>query len=182
MGTNRSAASRYAKALLDVSIAQGHPERVEHELVGFLELVNQHASLGAALFNPSIPSTRKRTLVETLLARASMTDATRKLLLLLAERDRLTLLSDLVAAYRVRLLDYLQVVRAEITTATPLRSAQAKAIEERLADLTGKTVSVTTVVDAAIIGGVVAKIGSLVYDGSIARHLQRLKEKLVEGA
>ena len=74
---------------------------------------------------------------------------------------------DLLDAYRERLLDYQQVVRAQVTTASPLAPDRAQAIERSLARVTGRTVTLETSVDPSIIGGVVARIGSTVYDGSV---------------
>ena len=101
-----------------------------------------------------------------------------KLLALLAERDRLVLLPELLDAYRDRLLDYRNVIRAEITTTTALAAERLKAIEGSLARASGRTVTLSAKVDPAIIGGVVTRIGSTIYDGSITRQLQRMKEKL----
>jgi F-type H+-transporting ATPase subunit delta len=102
----------------------------------------------------------------------------RKLLVLLADRDRLGIVPDLLAVYRERLMEHQQVVRAEVTTAAPLTAERVTQIEQKLAALTGRKVDMTTSVDPAIIGGVVTRIGSTVYDGSIATQLAKLKEKL----
>ncbi|PYQ73656.1 MAG: ATP synthase F1 subunit delta, partial [Acidobacteria bacterium] len=104
-----------------------------------------------------------------------------KMLTLLADRDRLVLLPDLVASYRERLLDYRKIVRAEVTTAAPLGGDRAKALESSLARVTGRSVVLDMRVDASIIGGVVARVGSTVYDGSVTRQLEKIKERLVEG-
>jgi len=96
------------------------------------------------------------------------------------ERDRLVLLPDLLDAYRERLLDHQKVVRAQVTTATALAPDRAKAIEQKLAQVTGRTVTLDTKIDPTIIGGVVARIGSTVYDGSITRQLEKMKQRLVE--
>jgi F-type H+-transporting ATPase subunit delta len=101
-------------------------------------------------------------------------------LLLLAERDRLVLLRDLLAAFNERVMDYRNVVRAEVTTAAPIDPARTEAIRSGLAKMTGRTVNLAAKVDPAIIGGVVARIGSTVYDGSVTRQLERMKERLVE--
>jgi len=92
------------------------------------------------------------------------------------------LLPELLASYRDRLLDHKNVVRAEVTSAAPLASDKVKAIESGLAQMTGRTVVLETKVDPAIIGGVIARIGSTVYDGSVTRQLERMREKLVQGA
>ena len=74
-------------------------------------------------------------------------------------------------------------IRAEITTTVAAcRRSAPKAIEASLASATGRTVSLTTKVDPSIIGGVVARIGSTVYDGSITRQLQKIRQRLGEGA
>jgi len=102
-----------------------------------------------------------------------------KLLVLLAGRDRLVLLPDLLAAYRERLMDHLKIVRAEVTTAVKLPADRAKAVEQSLARITGRTVTLETRIDASIIGGVIARIGSTVYDGSVTTQLKKMKEQLV---
>ena len=101
-----------------------------------------------------------------------------KLLVLLAERDRVAILPDLVNAYHARLLEHRKIVRAEVVTAVPLGPEQAQGIERSLAGAVGRTVSLTTRVDPALIGGVVARVGGTVYDASITRQLERLKERL----
>ena len=90
------------------------------------------------------------------------------------------LLPELLASYRERLLDHQKVVRAIVTTAIPLGADRAQAIERGLAQLTGRTVTLATNVDPSIIGGVVARIGSTVYDGSVTTQLQKMKQRLVE--
>jgi F-type H+-transporting ATPase subunit delta len=86
---------------------------------------------------------------------------------------------DLLAAYRDRLLDYRGVVRADITTAVALDEGRADAIQRGLTTLTGRTVRLSTTIDPSIIGGLVARIGSTVYDGSVTRQLEKMKERLV---
>jgi F-type H+-transporting ATPase subunit delta len=77
-------------------------------------------------------------------------------------------------------LDYQQIVRAEVTTAAPLSAERAAQIEHRLAEATGRRVDVTTSVDPAIIGGIVARIGSTVYDGSVATQLSKIRQRLTQ--
>jgi F-type H+-transporting ATPase subunit delta len=170
---------RYARALLDVA-AKEHAdlEQVEHDLSEFVNLFTQHPTLAKALFNPAVPVPRKRAAVGALLAQARLSPILSKLLALLADRDRLVLLPDLLAAYRDRLLDYQHVVRAEVTTAAPIDARRMEAIRSSLAKVTGRTVTMATKVDSSIIGGLVARIGSTVYDGSVTRQLERMKERL----
>ena len=190
--TNRTAANRYARAILEVAVkeAQGVGgasavsetlQRIEQELAAFAELFNQHPTLQKVLLNPAVPVPQKRAAVIALTDRAQVLPIVAKLLVVLAERDRLVLVPDLLAQFRERLLDYQNVVRAQVTTAMPLGTDRAKAIEASLARVTGRTVRLATAVDPTIIGGVVARIGSTIYDGSVTRQLQKMKARLVEG-
>jgi F-type H+-transporting ATPase subunit delta len=179
--TNRTAATRYARALLDVSVKEkGDLERISQDLGAWVDLLAQHPTLERVLLNPAIPVARKEAAVAQLNARLKTSGVLAKLVMLLAGRDRLVLLPDLQASYRERLLEYHNVVRAEITTAAPLSPDRAQAIERRLADVTGRTVTMATKIDPGIIGGVVARIGSTVYDGSITTQLRNMKRRLVE--
>jgi F-type H+-transporting ATPase subunit delta len=177
--TNSTAATRYARALLDVAVREkADVDQIEGELASLVDLFAQYPALERVFLNPVVPAPRKRAAMEALTARAGVLPILAKLLGLLAERDRLVLVPGLLAAFRDRLLDYRNVVRAEVTTTTPLAPERAKSIEASLARLTGRTIALSTKVDPTIIGGVVTRIGSTVYDASITRHLERMREKL----
>jgi len=181
--TNKTAALRYARALLDVGIKeQADLEGLERDLAAFAGLLSDHPALAKVLLNPAVPVPRKRAAVVELTTRMQPAAIVGKLLVMLAERDRLVLLPDLLASYRDLLLAHRNVVRAELTTAIPLDPARAAAIEQQLARATGRTVTLQTRTDPAIIGGLVARIGSTVYDGSVTRQLEKMKERLTEGA
>ena len=85
-----------------------------------------------------------------------------------------------MASYRDRLADYRNVVRAEVTTIVALAPERTQAIQQALARVTGRTVRLTTRVDPAILGGMIARIDSTVYDGSVTRQLAKMRERLVE--
>ena len=179
--TNKTAAIRYARALLDVGVKEkADLEQIENELSQFADLFTQYPLLEKVLLNPAVPMPRKRAAVSDILAQATLTPIVSKLIALLADRDRLVLVPDLLASYRDRLLDFRGVVRAEVTTAAALDQPRADAIQKGLAALTGRTVLLATKIDQAIIGGLIARIGSTVYDGSVTRQLEKMKERLVE--
>jgi len=178
--SGRASAARYARALLDVAIKESDPARVELDLAAFAELVAGNAGLRDALTNPVVPATGKQKVVAELLTRQGLKPPVSKLLLMLAERDRLSLLPDLLDVYRERLMEHQGVVRAEITVATEIPKDRADQLQRRLAAATGRMVTMTTKVDPSLIGGVVARIGSTVYDGSVATQLQRMREKLLQ--
>ena len=176
----RASAARYARALLDVAIKESDPERAEQELATFVDLVSRHPELQRVIANPVVSAADKRRVVQQLVERLQLTTPVAKLLLLLAARGRLPLLPDLLDVYRERLMEQRQVVRAEITTAAPLSQERAAQLQQRLASVTGRAVTMTTKVDASIIGGVITRIGSTVYDGSVAAQLAKVRDRLAE--
>jgi F-type H+-transporting ATPase subunit delta len=177
--TNRSAATRYARALMDVALQEkADVSAIELELAAFSELFTKNEEIAKALLNPAVPAPKKRAVVQAIVDRAGAIAPLGKLLVLLAERDRLVLLPDMVEAYRLRLQDHLNVVRAEVTTSESLAAERTDAIRRSLATVTGRQVVVTSRVDRALIGGMVARVGGTVFDASVARQLERIKERL----
>jgi F-type H+-transporting ATPase subunit delta len=177
---SRASAARYAKALFDVALKESDPIRIERDLASFAELMSSNEELHGALTNPAVPVSAKRQIVDALATRLDGAKPAHKLLLLLAERDRLGIVPEVLAVYRERLMEHQQIVRAEVTTAAPLTADRVAQIQQQLATLTGRKVDMKTNVDPAIIGGVVTRIGSTVYDGSIAMQLSKLRERLIE--
>ena len=174
--TNRTAAARYARALLDVTLQERvDPAQVESELAAFVDLFASNETLNKVLLNPAVPAPRKRAAIAEIARQADATAVVRKLLILLAERDRLVILPDLLASYRDRLLDARNVVRAEVTTAAALTPDRSQTIQARLAEVTGRTVMLTTKVNPDLIGGMVARVGDTVYDGSVTMQLQKIR-------
>ena len=180
--TSKAAALRYARAVFDVALKEGSGlDRIETELADFVQLVKQHTMLERVLLNPAVPAPRKRAAIGELAGKLGLVSVLSKLLILLAERDRLIILPDVLASFRERLLDHQRVVRAEVTTAEPLSTEHAEAIAGRLARVTGKRVTLASRVDPSIIGGIVARIGGTVYDASVTRQLAKIRTRLAEG-
>jgi F-type H+-transporting ATPase subunit delta len=178
--TSRGAATRYARALFDVTTNEHKDlQKTQADLKGFAALVSGNAALQRVLINPAIPASRKRGVVEQLLSSIGTVEpVVAKMLLMLAERDRLAILSDLVDVFDSRVLDEQGVVRAQIVTATALPADRVAALGDKLKQATGQNVQVETRVDASLIGGAVARIGGTVYDGSITRQLERMRAAL----
>jgi F-type H+-transporting ATPase subunit delta len=178
--TSRAAAIRYARALFDVaSKEQLDLQRVDRELTEFVTLVKGDPALSRVMSNPAVPAPRKKAIVQSLLALSPLMPPVARLLVMLAERDRLGLLDELAGAFRERMREYQQVVRAEVTTAFELPGDRVAALRAGIARATGREVHLETRVDPAIIGGVITRIGSTVYDGSVTTQLQKLKQQLV---
>ena len=176
--TTRTSATRYARALLDVSLEESTADKAAQDLQQIGQLLQRFPELQRAFTNPAIPAARKRALVEELLPKLSLSAPVEKLLLMLAERDRLVLIADIAAVYQERIEELHRVVRAEVTTAEPMAPELVTDLQERLARATGRTVKLSTKVDPSIIGGMRTQIGSTVYDGSIATQLEAFRQKL----
>ena len=176
--SSRASATRYARALLDVVVKEGNPEQVEQELTGFADLVAGTPLLQQIFVSPAVSTNAKRTIVEQILARTQVSPPVAKLLALLAERERLSLVGEVAEVYTERLMEHQHVVRAEVTTAEPLPAERVAQLEERLARATGRRVVMTTRVDPSLIGGIVTRVGGVIYDGSIAAQLARMGERL----
>jgi len=174
----RASAARYARALLDVAKKESDPERAEQELAAFVDLVRTNPDLERTLANPVVSAADKRAIVQQILEHLEPATPVGKLVLLLASRGRLALLPELLGVYRERLMEYRNVLSAEVTTAAPLSPERAGQLQQRLANATGRTITMTTKVDASIIGGVVTRIGGTVYDGSVATRLAKVRNRL----
>ena len=175
---SRASATRYARALFDVGLKESDPAQIERDVAAFAALMSDNVELQGALTNPGIPASAKHQIVDALAQRMNMARPAHKLLLLLADRDRLGLMPDLLDVYRERLMEFQQVVLAEVTTAAPLTADRVAELQQKLSTVTGRKVDMKTSVDPSIIGGVVTRIGGTVYDGSIATQLAKLRDKL----
>ncbi len=180
--TSRTAAARYARALLDVATNESADlDTIARELDEFIAFMTQQPAFDGLMLNPAVPAPRKRAAMVEVTKISGLTPIVSKLLILLGDRDRLGLLKDVSATYRDFLAERQNVVHAEVTSAEPLSNERIQAIEQRLATVTGKRVAMTTKVDKDIIGGVVARVGSIVYDASIATQLKKIRERLTVG-
>lgn len=178
--SERTVARRYAAALFDVVHATGEAVRAGEELAALANTIDDHAELRQVFETPTVPIAVKTAIMEALLdAAGGVSPEVTRLLVMLAERNRVGVLRDVQAAYAQRLLAAQRVVPAEVVTATPLSDASRSALSRALGAATGGDIRLTERVDPAIVGGVIARVGSLVFDASVTRHLERLREQLI---
>jgi F-type H+-transporting ATPase subunit delta len=181
--TGGAVASRYARALFDIVAVESpaNLETAQSEVQSFADLFARTDALATVATNPAIPVTKKAALAKALVDRAgAVTPAVGKLMVLLGSRDRLKLLPDIAAAFRARVMDHQKVIRGDVTTATPLPAEKLKALEAGLQRATGRTVFLESRVDPSIVGGVITRLGSTIYDGSVTTQLEKMKQALVE--
>lgn len=178
----RTSATRYARALLDVALRESDAQKIERDLTSFVDAVNSSPDLKRAMTSPRIPVATRRAVLDAITQKIGMEPPVAKLLALLADRGRLELFNELLVVYRERLLAHQGIVKGAVVSAAPLAPEKLSALERSLSTATGKNVQLETAVDPSIIGGVVARIGSTVYDGSIRTQLQKIKQQLIETA
>ena len=173
------AARRYAKALLDVL----YPAKAEtglEQLRNFTAVLAQNTDAQLVFENPTVSTDRRKDLLSKIGDNLELDTPMRNFLGLLIERNRLDLLRQIVSTYEKLLDEKLGVIQARVTTALALDSAQQSEVVARLQALTGKKVRMEVSVDPALIGGIVAEVGTTIYDGSIRQQLQTFRNSLTQ--
>ena len=172
--------SRYASALADIVTGPSGMDsaQVVQQLRSFEALLVGSSALQNALASPAVAAGRKRAVVRRLADRLGLATIARNFLLVLTDHHRLIALTPMIDAFEIQLDERLGFVRAEISSARDLEERQKTGLAEQLSRLTGKKVRARYAVQPELIGGVVARIGSTVYDGSVRGQLDTLGRKL----
>jgi len=177
----RTSANRYAKALFDVAIEEkADLSQVDRDLEAVVTMMAASPDFAVAARGRAVSDASRQALMEAVSKAMSLSAPVTKLLVPLAQSGKLNLVPDLAAAYRERLLAHQNIVRAEVTSAAPLSPEKAQALADSLSKVTGKKVEISVSVDPELLGGVVARIGSTVYDGSVKTQLARMRQELVK--
>jgi F-type H+-transporting ATPase subunit delta len=172
--------SRYASALVDVVTGPNGMDAapVAQQLRAFESLLSGSAELKNVLASPAVAAARKRAVVRQLADRLGAAKIVRNFLLVLTDHRRLPGLTQVIDSFEIQLDARLGFVRAELRTARELDERQKSALVDGLSRFTGKKVRARFAVDAGLIGGVVAHIGSTLYDGSVRGQLDSLARRL----
>lgn len=173
------AAGRYAKALLDVL----YPARAEmgrEQVARFSSLLSQEADARLVLENPTVSAEKRKELLQRIGDALALDVPIRNFLGLLIEKNRLDVLDEIVSTYGALLDEKLGIVRARVTSAQELDSKQRDEVARQLQSLTGKKVRMEVAVDPSLLGGLVAQVGSTIYDGSIRQQLQAFRNSLTQ--
>ncbi|HKP68378.1 MAG TPA: ATP synthase F1 subunit delta [Pyrinomonadaceae bacterium] len=172
-------ARRYATALADVVTKSGEIEPVRNELRVWEQIMTANVDLQNAVRNPAIPLSSKEKVLNALIEKARPSRTTANFLRVLLRNGRLTELTEINAKLETVLEERSGSVVAEVTSARDLSGAQQNELKSNLEKLTGKQVKLNFAIDPAIIGGVVTRVGSTVYDGSVKSQLENLKEEMI---
>jgi F-type H+-transporting ATPase subunit delta len=174
-------ARRYATALADVVVNSGQTDAVRTELKEWEILLSANSDLQSTFNNPTINHDAKTKVLEELLARARPSKTTANFLRVLLRNGRLSDLAEINEKLAAIIEERSGIVSASITSARDLPGDERSELKQNLERLTGKQVNIEFNIDQEIIGCVVTRIGSTVYDGSVRTQLDNLKEQLVNG-
>jgi len=171
-------ARRYAVALADVAIEGGEAVTVQAELSTWGQMIASNALLKEALSNPTVPYDQKRKLLAELIQRTRVRLTTANFLQVLLRNQRLSEINEVNKWFGQILDERSGVIAAEVTTARPVPEKSVEALRNKLAAVSGRKVRLKFVTDEDLIGGMVTRIGSTVYDGSIRNQLREMELKL----
>ena len=171
-------ARRYSSALADVILERGEAKEVQHELQQWEEVLQSNAALQEVFRNPTIALDQKRAVLSKLIDRARPRPTTANFLKVLLQNQRLTELPEINRKLAAILDERAGMVAAIVTTARPVPGDIQQSLEQRLITVTQKKVRLDFVQDPDLIGGLVTRIGSTVYDGSVRNQLELIKEKM----
>ena len=173
-----SLSRRYAKAMFDIGSQQGDLTKLGQDIRSLAKAMNESKELQSVLTNPALRRADRRRVVDGLLQSIGVQTASRNMVYILLEGERLANVPGISRALDEMIEAKAGRVTAEVTSAKPLDPSQLSQINAALEKLSGKKVSVTTRQDPELLGGVVAKVGDTVYDGSLRTQLRTLRDEL----
>jgi F-type H+-transporting ATPase subunit delta len=172
-------ARRYAAALADVVTARGESREVREELAAWESMTQSNPQLLEVFRHPTIPHEQKRAVLNELLTRTRVRPTTANFLQVLLQNHRLADLSEVNRQFVQELDRRSNVVTAQVTTARPMPRDAQESLRAKLSQMTGRSVRLEFEVDDSLIGGVVTRIGSTLYDGSVRGQLEQVKRKML---
>ena len=174
-------AGRYASALFSLAQEQKATDAVAADLDKLGRLIDESADLDRLVKSPVFSAEEQTRAIGAVLDKAGISGVVGNFVRLVASKRRLFALGDMIRGYRTLNDQAKGVARAEITVAEPLGDSQRAAIEDALKSITGgRSVGMSVKVDPAIIGGLVVKLGSRMYDGSLKTKLNAIRTRMKE--
>jgi F-type H+-transporting ATPase subunit delta len=177
---NARVARRYAQALLDLAGASGELDQVLADLQVVRRAVAGVRALDLFLKNPVIRKEKKKEIIAQLF-REKIHSTTFSFLLFLLEKGREEMIPDVVDQYTALLDEQNGVVGLDLRSAVRLSADDEEKMRQSFERLTGKSVRLEVRQDPSLIGGVVVRVGDTVYDGSLRRQLEVLRQRLAHG-
>jgi F-type H+-transporting ATPase subunit delta len=178
----RSAISRrYAKALLLIGKEDGQTETYRTQLGGIAALMEKEDALRQAVCNPLYDAASRKRVLTAVIEQLKLSPVVSSFLQLLLDKGRIGFLTDIGDQYQKYADELAGVARASVVSASPLSQDIVDNIKNALSKKTGKDVLLKMEEDPGLIGGIVTKIGDLVFDGSIKTQLLNMRESLKRG-
>ncbi len=171
-------AKRFAKALVELAHEKNTVEKTRADLAAFVAAVDAEGSLRKLFASPAFAPETKKAVIGELAARLELQPGTTRFIEHLAEVGRIRYVRDVAEAFEEILAERQNRARARVATAAALTSGETDEIKKKLEVVTGKQVEVEAQVEPALIGGVRAQIGSVIYDGTIRNQLAKMRERL----
>jgi F-type H+-transporting ATPase subunit delta len=176
--SSQTAARRYASALADVIIKGGEEVAVRGELHEWERMISANAALLEAFSNPTVAYEQKQSVLEELITRTKIRPTTANFLRVLLKNQRLAELPQMNAKLDEILDERTGIISAEVISARPVPDTTKTSLGQKLTQLTGKKARLSFNTDESLLGGIVTRIGSTIYDGSIRSQLDRLRDEL----
>jgi F-type H+-transporting ATPase subunit delta len=173
-------ASRYARALVDVVLEQKlGADLAREQLNSFVEAVRESIELRRVWESPAVTSEQKRAVLDAIVGQIGAFKAIRNFMAVLIDHRRISMLDGIVRQFGVELDAQLGFVEAEISSARQLSEEEKRELESQVERLTGKKVRAHYASDPGLLGGVMVRVGSTIYDGSIRGQLEKMKQELI---
>jgi F-type H+-transporting ATPase subunit delta len=170
---------RYARAYAEVTVTHKlNPEKTVAEFQQMADVVNSSRELRNVLQNPAVSREQKLNLLDSIIQHIGASKMLRNFLAVLIDHRRIGNIGDLLEQFKRELDRRMGIADAKVSSVRELSSAEKKSLEQQLAVLTGKVVRATYSQDAALLGGVLVRVGSTIYDGSVQGRLQRMRQEL----
>jgi F-type H+-transporting ATPase subunit delta len=170
--------SGYASAVFDLARAEGELDRVEAEFLAVGQAVEKSPELRSTLTDPQLPLDRKQGVIDELIGgRASK--LTVGLVQFIVGQGRSADLPDVARAFVEKAAESRDQAVAEVRSAIPLDDATVERLTAALNNATGKRVEVKVIVDESVIGGIVARVGDVVIDGTLAHAMGELRQAVL---
>lgn len=168
----------YARALMSVAIDEDLTNQIGEDAALILETLAESEDLGKFLENPLIVPEAKKAALQQILGE-QIHPYVQNFLMLLVDRGRIVFLPGVLRQYQILLREFRQTALAEVTSAIDLSDAQKDSIRQKVMSLTGaQQVDLEIVIDPAILGGLIIKVGSQIIDASLRGQLRRIGMQL----
>lgn len=176
--SSQTVARRYATALADVVAGENIGRTIQKELIGWELMISSNPQLEEVFANPTVPYDQKRKVLGELIQRTKVHQLTANFLQILLKNQRLTDLREINSRFAEVFDSRDGVVAGQVTTARTVSEDTRRVLLEKLSKATGQKMRLSFVTDKTLIGGMITRVGSTVYDGSIRTQLDRMEELL----